>query len=135
MLRLLPLLFSVAAGDIEDRIRQRKRIVMLYGVLALVLLSAWFAALAGAVLVLAATYGTAEAAFLIAGALVVLALLVWIGLVLVRRRQRRNASPVLLNAAVAAAPLALRPASLAGLGLAGLAAYALGRLVTRPERR
>lgn len=133
MYRLLPLVASLAATDIEAAIRKRKRNAALYGLAALLALTAWFTGIAGVAIVLADRAGAAEAVFAIAAALVVTALAVWIAIHLLnradRRRQAQSTSPALLGAAaVAIAPMILRSRILPLLALAAGAAYVTGRI-------
>lgn len=132
MYRLLPLLASFAATDVESAIRSRKRNALLYLVIAVLVFTAWMATTAAAAIALAERFGAAEGALLVSGSMVLLAVMVRLSIFLFDRADRRrhsavNNHAVLGMAALAAAPIVLRSRAAQVLALAGVAAFAATR--------
>lgn len=134
MLRLLPLVLSIAASDIEGAVARKKRNGMLYVLAGVLALSAWFCGLFALGAALVPEVGPVLAPVYLGVALVATALLVIAVVALLNALDRRKAkataasSPAVMTAlALAAAPAVMRSRPLA----AALAVAALGYGVVR----
>lgn len=128
MLRLLPLVMSIAASDIEGTIARKKRNGVLYILAAVLALSAWFCGLWALGVALIPTVGPVLAPVYVGAALVLTAIAVLVVIAVLNGLDKRRAatasasSPALIALGLAAAPMLIRSKPL----LAALAVAALG---------
>lgn len=129
MLRLAPILASLAAVDVGHLAHRAKRNAILYALAGLLLLTAYVAAVVAAGIRLAAETGAVEAALLVAAAGILLALAL-IATVLIlnridRKRRRGHAASrqLLATAAIALAPALVRSRLLMSLAAVGGLAF------------
>lgn len=108
--RLGPLLANAAFGSVAPALRRAKRNAVLYGLLALLALSAYAAGVVALGIYIAETTGALEAALIIAAAMVALAVLVLlITMILNRIDRRRHAARDRSRAMTASLALSLLP--------------------------
>ena len=128
MLRLLPLVLSFAASDIEGTIARKKRNGVLYILAGVLALSAWLCGLWALGAALIPAVGPVLAPVYVGAALVLTAIAVMGVIALLNALDRRKAStasattPAMIALALAAAPMLIRSKPL----VAALAVAALG---------
>lgn len=128
MLRLLPLVLSIAASDIEGTIARKKRNGVLYVAAGILALSAWLCGLWALGAALTPAVGPVLAPVYVGAALVLTAIAVLAVIAVFNAMDRRRAatasssSPALIALALAAAPMLVRSKPL----IAALAVAALG---------
>ena len=132
MLRLLPLLMNLAATDVGAVLARKRRNAILYAIAGMLAFTAWLAAVAGAIIMVARHVGPVEALFLAAALLLALSLagiasVMWANRRDERRRVATGTKPALVTlAALTALPVLARSRSLLVMaGLAGVAFLAL----------
>lgn len=123
-------LMALAAAEAVVAGRRKAAHAMLYAIAALFAFAAVGFALGGMHTILAADYGPAQASFLIAGGLFLLALVIFFSAKL--WRPRRTTGELLATAAIVAAPAATRLLTHgAAKGAAVMGSLALGALLGR----
>ena len=133
MRALLPFLTAFASGELHETVRRTKRNAVFYAMIAVLGIILVIFALVAAQVFLASLYGPLEAALIIAGAALVLIILVFVAMKIVAARDRRRAlerrasTSLYATAALTLIPYVLRSkVTLAvGLPLAALAGYFL----------
>jgi hypothetical protein len=142
MLRLLPLVLSIAASDIEGTIARKKRNGLLYALAGILALSAWFCGLWALGLALVPAVGPVLAPIYVGGALVLTALLLVAVIAILNAMDRRRAktaagsTPAIMTAlALAAAPTVARSKPLIAAAALAALGYGAMRLTGASENR
>ncbi|AXS40211.1 hypothetical protein [Breoghania sp. L-A4] len=139
MLRLLPLAASFASRDIGAMIARARRNAICLVFVSILAIAAYASALLGAGLALAQSMGAVQAAFVIAGGQIVVALIivsaVWAVNTLERRREReRNATRAMAAAAsMALLPRLLKSKALVPIAIAAGLAFLAARAASGSE--
>lgn len=134
MRALLPFLTAFASGELHETVRRTKRNAVFYAMIAVLGIIVVIFALVALQIFLAGLYGPLKAALIIAGAALVLIILVFVAMKIVAARDRRRArerrranASLYTTAALTFIPYVMRSkVTLAvGLPLAALAGYFL----------
>ena len=130
---LAPLLLSFVSRDFGAALQRTKRNGLLYLLAGILLLTAYGAGLAAAMLLLSETYGSVAALFALAIGALALAVAVLAGVLMLQRIERKKAvaSPagkaMLAVAAATLLPIVLKSRTLTGLATLGVIALLASR--------
>ncbi|WP_099556577.1 hypothetical protein [Hartmannibacter diazotrophicus] len=127
---MVPLVAALLTTDVGAVKRRVERKTVVYALVAVLLLTAYAAAVTGGAILLAADYGAVAAAFLVAIAALVLAMLLIAVNMMIDRRDRRlmlqrqaQAQPILASAMASLLPSVMKSPLLSIVVFVGAAAF------------